>query len=141
MNYLGLEYVDLLSLHGINNRQLLDWSMKKNGCLAAARRLQKEGAFGSSDFPLTQRRTSFSRRSRAGNLITSTCIGTFVNDLNWATPLWPRISCDMGVFIISPNDKGGKLYDPPPKLSNCAPRSHPCSSTTFIAWLGRKSTP
>jgi predicted aldo/keto reductase-like oxidoreductase len=28
----------------------------------------------------------------------------------------------MGVFIISPNDKGGKLYDPPPKLVEmCAP--------------------
>ena len=28
----------------------------------------------------------------------------------------------MGVFIISPNDKGGKLYAPPPKLTDlCAP--------------------
>ena len=28
----------------------------------------------------------------------------------------------MGVFIISPNDKGGKLYAPPPKLETiCAP--------------------
>src|ERR1700689_2414100 len=43
MNYLGLDYIDLISLHGINNRQLLDWSLKRNGCLAAARRLQKEG--------------------------------------------------------------------------------------------------
>ena len=31
---------------------------------------------------------------------------------------------DMGVFIISPNDKGGKLYDPPPRLVKlCAPLS------------------
>ena len=31
---------------------------------------------------------------------------------------------DMGVFIISPNDKGGKLYDPPKKLVElCAPLS------------------
>ena len=30
----------------------------------------------------------------------------------------------MGVFIISPNDKGGKLYAPPPKLVNlCRPLS------------------
>ena len=30
----------------------------------------------------------------------------------------------MGVFIISPNDKGGKLYDPPKKLVDlCAPLS------------------
>ena len=43
MKYLKLDHVDLLSLHGINNRELLDWSLKKDGCLAAARRLQKEG--------------------------------------------------------------------------------------------------
>src|SRR5206468_612942 len=47
----------------------------------------------------------------------------FVNDLNW-----PAIKAaharDMGVFIISPNDKGGKLYDPPKKLVDlCAPLS------------------
>src|ERR1022692_898137 len=43
MNYLRLDYVDLLAIHGINNRQLLDWSLKKDGCVAVARRLQKEG--------------------------------------------------------------------------------------------------
>ena len=45
----------------------------------------------------------------------------FVNDLNW-----PAVEAaharDMGVFIISPNDKGGKLYEPPQKLVElCAP--------------------
>ena len=43
MKYLRLDHVDLLSLHGINNKQLLQWSLQKNGCLAAARKLQKEG--------------------------------------------------------------------------------------------------
>src|SRR5688572_16661810 len=43
MSLLRLDHVDLLSLHGINNRQLLDWSMKKGGCLEAARKLQSEG--------------------------------------------------------------------------------------------------
>jgi hypothetical protein len=41
MKYLGLDHVDLFSLHGINNRELLDWSLKKGGCLEAARKLQK----------------------------------------------------------------------------------------------------
>lgn len=43
MKYLRLEMVDLFALHGINNRQLLEWSLQKHGCLAAARRLQREG--------------------------------------------------------------------------------------------------
>ena len=45
----------------------------------------------------------------------------FVNDLNW-----PAVEAaarrDMGVLIISPNDKGGRLYEPPPKLEEwCVP--------------------
>src|SRR4030095_16247130 len=45
----------------------------------------------------------------------------FVNDLNWRAIVAAHRH-DMGVFIISPNDKGGKLYDPPPKLVGlCAP--------------------
>ena len=63
----------------------------------------------------------------------------FVNDLNWpAVEAAHRL--DMGVFIISPNDKGGKLYEPPKKLVDCARRCRRCSSTIFIAWRGRRST-
>jgi predicted aldo/keto reductase-like oxidoreductase len=43
MRYLGLDQVDLLSLHGINLREHLDWTLRKGGCLAAARQLQREG--------------------------------------------------------------------------------------------------
>src|SRR5438552_16133828 len=43
MEYLKLDYVDLLALHGINHRDLLRWSLQKNGCVAAARQLQREG--------------------------------------------------------------------------------------------------
>src|SRR5437773_10803061 len=43
LNYLRLDYVDLLALHGVNQRQFLEWSLKKNGCLAGARQLQRGG--------------------------------------------------------------------------------------------------
>jgi predicted aldo/keto reductase-like oxidoreductase len=47
----------------------------------------------------------------------------FVNDLNWSAVQAARRQ-DMGVFIISPNDKGGKLYEPPRRLVDlCAPLS------------------
>ncbi len=40
---------------------------------------------------------------------------------------------DMGVFIISPNDKGGCLYDPPKKLTRlCAPLSPMTFNDLFI---------
>jgi predicted aldo/keto reductase-like oxidoreductase len=121
MAYLQLEYVDLLSLHGINNRQLLEWSVKKNGCVAAARRLQKEGRI---------RHLGFSTHATTDVILETIATGEFdylnlhwyfVNPLNWPAIVAAR-KLDMGVFIISPNDKGGKLYEPPPKLVElCAP--------------------
>ncbi len=43
LDHLGLETVDLFALHGINNRTILEWSMREGGCLDAARRLQAAG--------------------------------------------------------------------------------------------------
>src|SRR5262245_16080078 len=43
LKYLRLDHVDLLALHGINHRQLLSHALRRNGCVAAARKLQAEG--------------------------------------------------------------------------------------------------
>ena len=43
LKYLRLDYVDLLALHGVNNRQFLSCALRKNGCVSAARKLQAEG--------------------------------------------------------------------------------------------------
>jgi predicted aldo/keto reductase-like oxidoreductase len=121
MNYLGLEYVDLLSLHGINHRQLLDWSLKKNGCVAAARRLQKEGRVRFVGFSTHATTDIILEAVQSGEFDYINLHWYFVNDLNWPAIVAARRH-DMGVFIISPNDKGGKLYEPPPKLVElCAP--------------------
>jgi predicted aldo/keto reductase-like oxidoreductase len=61
MSHLRLDYVDLLALHGINDRRFLDWSLQKGGCLAAARRLQKEGRVRHVGFSTHATLTSFSR--------------------------------------------------------------------------------
>jgi predicted aldo/keto reductase-like oxidoreductase len=46
-----------------------------------------------------------------------------VNDYNWPA-IEAATRCDMGVFIISPSDKGGMLYAPPQTLIDlCAPLS------------------
>ena len=123
MNYLGLEYVDLLSLHGINNRPLLDWSLKKNGCLAAARRLQKEGRVRFVGFSTHATTDIILEAVQSGEFDYINVHWYFVNDLNWAAIVAAH-HLDMGVFIISPNDKGGKLYEPSPKIVElCAPLS------------------
>jgi predicted aldo/keto reductase-like oxidoreductase len=123
MNYLQLDHVDLLSLHGINNRELLDWSLKQDGSLAAARRLQKEGRVRFIGFSTHATPDIILEAVNSGEFDYVNLHWYFVNDLNW-----PAVAAaqrqDMGVFIISPNDKGGKLYEPPKKLAElCAPLS------------------
>jgi len=123
MEYLNLDYVDLLTLHGINNRELLDWSLKKGGALDVARQLQKEGRCRFVGFTTHATTEVIHETIRGGEFDFINLHWYFVNDLNWSC-IEAAHARDMGVFIISPNDKGGKLYDPPAKLVNlCAPLS------------------
>jgi len=124
MDHLKLDHVDLLSLHGINNQELLDWSLQENGCLDAARWLQKEGRCKHVGFS-THATTDIILKTIESDLFDYVNLHWyFVNDLNW-----PAVEAaeerDMGVFIISPNDKGGKLYNPPPKLTDLCKPLHP----------------
>jgi len=121
MKYLRMDHVDLLAIHGINNDELLRFTLRKGGCLEAARRLQKDGRV---------RFIGFSTHASTRVILNAIQSGEFdyVN-LHWyfVNPLtWPAVEAaaehDMGVFIISPNDKGGMLYTPPPKLTElCKP--------------------
>ncbi len=121
MAYLGLGHVDLLALHGINHRELLKWSLQKNGCVAAARKLQREGRVRFLGFS-THATTDIIHEAIASEEFDYVNLHWyFVNDLNWSC-VEAAHQRDMGVFIISPNDKGGKLYEPPPKLVDfCRP--------------------
>ena len=47
----------------------------------------------------------------------------YINQINWEAVTAAKRH-DMGVFIISPSDKGGMLYKPPQKLVElCSPLS------------------
>jgi predicted aldo/keto reductase-like oxidoreductase len=123
MRYLKLEHVDLLSLHGINNWQLLHYALKKNGCVAAARKLQKEGRVRFLGFSTHANTDVILETVRSDEFDYVNLHWYFVNDLNW-TAIREAGKRDMGVFIISPSDKGGKLYAPPEKMEKlCAPLS------------------
>jgi uncharacterized protein len=121
MNYLRLDHVDLLALHGINHRSLLDWSLKKSGCLAAARKLQRDGRARFIGFSTHATTDVILEAIESDAFDYVNLHWYFVNDLNWPA-VQAANARDMGVFIISPNDKGGKLYSPPRKLAElCRP--------------------
>jgi predicted aldo/keto reductase-like oxidoreductase len=121
LKYLRLDHVDLLAMHGVNDRRFFDWSLRKNGCVAAARKLQRDGFARHIGFSTHATTDIILDAVNSGEFDYMNVHWYFVNDLNW-----PAIEAahrrDMGVFIISPNDKGGKLYSPPKKLVDlCAP--------------------
>ena len=121
MAYLKQDYVDLLSIHGINHRQHLDETLRKGGCLEVCRQLQREGRVRHVGFSTHATPDVISEAIRSDEFDYVNLHWYFVNDLNRVC-VAEAAQRDMGVFIISPNDKGGKLYLELPKMRPlCAP--------------------
>ena len=128
MKYLQVEYIDFLAVHGINLEEHVGTCLKKGGSMDAIRQLQKEGRV---------RFCGFSTHGGPEAVVPACETGEFdyVN-LHWYyiyEPLhWPMVEAaarqDMGVFIISPNDKGGMLYHPTEKMKAL------CNPLTPMQW-------
>ncbi len=122
MKYLQLDHVDFLAIHGINLPEHIDTCLKKGGCIDAIRQLQRDARV---------RFCGFSTHAGPEVVVPACETGEFdfVN-LHWYFIYdqlhWPMVAAaakqDMGVFIISPNDKGGMLQTPTEKMARlCAP--------------------
>ncbi|MCC5658614.1 aldo/keto reductase [Nostoc sp. XA010] len=120
---LQLDYVDLLGLHGINHAESFDDSIRPGGCLEVAQQLQAEGKVKFIGFS-THGSTDMIVQTINTNLFDYVNLHWYyINQWNWAA-IEAAKRHDMGVFIISPSNKGGLLYEPPQKLVNlCAPLS------------------
>ena len=120
---LRLEQVDLLGIHGINTLELLEWTLKPGGCLEVAQEFQRQGRVRFIGFS-THAPTSVIVEAIASNQFDYVNLHWYyINQQNWAA-IEAATRHDMGVFIISPSDKGGMLYKPPQKLVDlCAPLS------------------
>lgn len=118
---LQLERVDLLAIHGINNGALLDQVLAPGGTLEAALALKREGMCGHLGFSTHGPVEDIQRAIATDAFDYVNLHWYFVFEHNWPAVLDARRH-DMGVFIISPNDKGGKLYEAPDKLRRlCEP--------------------
>lgn len=121
--YLQLDYVDLLSLHGINTGELLDWSVREGGCVDVARKLQAEGKVRFIGFSTHGPTDVIVKTIETNEFDYVNLHWYYINQRNW-----PAIEAanrlDLGVFIISPSNKGGMLYKPSDKLVElCRPLS------------------
>jgi uncharacterized protein len=123
LTHLQLDRVDLLGLHGINTPELLDDSVRPGGCLEVARQLQNEGKVGFIGFS-THGPTDVIIDAIATNQFDYVNLHWYyINQNNWPA-IEAAAAHDMGIFIISPSNKGGLLYQPPQLLTElCTPLS------------------
>lgn len=121
--YLQLDHIDLFAIHGINNDEDLENTIKPGGCLAVAKQLKAEGKVRFIGFSTHGPTEVIIKAIETDEFDYVNLHWYYINQNNW-----PAIAAatrhDMGVFIISPSDKGGQLYNPPEKLVNlCSPLS------------------
>lgn len=123
LDNLKLETVDLLGIHGINTAEILDWTLRPGGCIEVAREFQRQGRVRFIGFS-THAPTAVIQRAIASDQFDYVNLHWYyVNQDNWAA-IDTAQRHDIGVFIISPSDKGGHLYNPPAKLVElCEPLS------------------
>ncbi len=113
--------LDLLAIHGLNLSEHLEQTLRPGGCLSVVRRWQEKGLIGHVGFS-THGSTDLIVRTIETNQF------DYVN-LHWyfifqdnEPALNAAVRGDLGVFIISPTDKGGHLHTPSEKLLKlCAP--------------------
>lgn len=120
---LQVDRVELYGWHGINTPELLTAATDtgEQGAMRALQKLSDEGVIG---------HIGFSTHGPLDIILDAinTDLFSFVNlhfyyffQRNFPAVVQAGLK-DMGVFIISPNDKGGQLFNPPQKLTDiCAP--------------------
>jgi hypothetical protein len=120
---LGVAYLDALAIHGINTQEHLTWIEAPQGCMKAVRKAVNDGRV---------RHVGFSTHGFLELILQAIATDQFEFINLHYTLFFQRHAAaidfaqqkDLGIFIISPADKGGLLYTPPPLLENLC---QPCS--------------
>jgi predicted aldo/keto reductase-like oxidoreductase len=127
---LQTDYLDFYGWHGINNDELLQQSCKTGGAVEELLKMKEEGII---------KHVGFSTHAPLQTIISAIDTGLFdfvnlhyyyFNQRNEQAVATAK-SRDMGVFIISPNDKGGQLFNSPLKVRNVV------NPLTPIQWNAR----
>ncbi|MBA3938006.1 MAG: aldo/keto reductase [Planctomycetes bacterium] len=118
---LKTDHIDLYAWHGLNNAELMRSACAPGGPVEELLKLRDEGVIGAVGFSTHAPLEVICAAIQTG-------LFSFVNlhyyyffQRNWAA-IALAAARDLGVFIISPNDKGGQLFTPPELLTRlCAP--------------------
>ena len=120
---LGSPQLDNLAVHGLNRAEHLEWALRGPGSellawalgegLAAQVGFSSHGSNGLIESALASERFSFCS------------LHVHLFDQTRLALARTALAEGIGVLAISPADKGGRLYNPPPKLSTACAPFHP----------------
>jgi len=121
---LKVKKIDLLAIHGINTAEHLHQAIRDGGCIDILRNFQKENLIGSIGFS-THGKSSLIEKAISTNLFDYVNLHWyFINQENTKVINLAN-KHDLGVFIISPTDKGGHLHTPSDKMLELCKPLHP----------------
>ncbi len=121
---LQVKKIDLLAIHGINKPEHLHQSVKDGGCIDILKKFQKENLIGYIGFS-THAELSLIEKAISTNFFDYINLHWyFINQTN-SKLIELAHKYDLGVFIISPTDKGGHLHTPSTKILELCSPLHP----------------
>ncbi len=137
---LGVDYLDALAIHGLNTVEHLAWVNASNGCMKAVQKAMNDGRV---------KHVGFSTHGFLELILQAIATDQFEFINLHYTLFFQRNNSaialahqkDMGVFIISPADKGGLLYTPSSTLEAlCHPFSPLALNYRFLLSDSRITT-
>ena len=137
---LQLDYLDCLGVHGLNTWQHLEWVLAKNGCMQAVEEAIADGRVRHVGFS-THGPLELIQAAINTDFFEFVYLHYYYFFQRHAPAIQLAAEKDMGIFIISPADKGGRLYTPPQTLTDlCQPYSPLELSYRFLLANSRITT-
>jgi predicted aldo/keto reductase-like oxidoreductase len=130
MKALKTDYLDFYAWHGINTMELLETACAKGGPVEELLKLKKAGVIGNIGFS-THAPLEVILKAIETDLFDFVNLHYYYFFQRNKAAIDLAAARDMGVFIISPNDKGGQLSKAPQKLMDLTAPLHP------IQWNAR----
>lgn len=115
MARMNVTYVDNLDIHGVNTSEHVALCLREGTCIQAAQQAISEGMVGHLGFS-THAPLEVILEAIDTDLFASVNLHYYYINPRNRPAVERAISKDMGVFIISPTDKGGQLFKPPARL-------------------------
>ncbi|MDJ0508811.1 MAG: aldo/keto reductase [Crocosphaera sp.] len=118
---LQLDYIDCLAIHGLNTWEHLEWVTKEKGCFLPLQQALDEGKIHHIGFS-SHGSLELILAAIESNLFEFVNLHYYYFFQRNAAAIALASKKDLGIFIISPGDKGGLLYTPSSLLKSlCDP--------------------